>query len=114
MTCLLCTGNIKYITHVYSLVPNPYYLPYSIFLSSQTDVIVNTISSLNLERGEISKALLTKAGPEMQREMGTASHDGKVISTKGYKLHCKEVYHTCCFESRKSKKLEVQYVTVGV
>ncbi|XP_037645021.1 protein mono-ADP-ribosyltransferase PARP9-like isoform X2 [Sebastes umbrosus] len=63
----------------------------------QTDVIVNTASDdRNLSSGEISKALLQKAGKEMQQEIQNAPQKGHVITTKPYRLPCKEVYHTRC------------------
>ncbi|XP_037645018.1 protein mono-ADP-ribosyltransferase PARP9-like isoform X2 [Sebastes umbrosus] len=63
----------------------------------QTDVIVNTASlNLDLSSGEISRALLQKAGKKMQQEIRNAPQKGHVITTKPYMLPCKEVYHTCC------------------
>ncbi|KAM7380822.1 hypothetical protein PAMP_004094 [Pampus punctatissimus] len=63
----------------------------------QTDVIVNTISaSRNLSIGQISTALLMKAGPAMQNEIYQAPLTGSIIITLPHRLQCKEVYHTCC------------------
>ncbi|XP_075961376.1 protein mono-ADP-ribosyltransferase PARP9 isoform X2 [Anarhichas minor] len=63
----------------------------------QTDVIVNTTSiERDLGVGEISKALLKKAGIKLQEEIIEAPVKGYVITTKPYKLHCKEVFHTFC------------------
>ncbi|XP_068184873.1 protein mono-ADP-ribosyltransferase PARP9 [Antennarius striatus] len=78
----------------------------------QTDVIVNTVFKRDLKVGQISKALLQKAGPKMQEEMNTASANGKVIITKAYGLQCKEVYHTCCYEKEKEKREQVLFVSV--
>ncbi|XP_029314246.1 LOW QUALITY PROTEIN: protein mono-ADP-ribosyltransferase PARP9 [Cottoperca gobio] len=65
----------------------------------QTDVIVNTASAQrDLNIGQISKALLQRAGHEMQQEMRKASSAGLVVITKPYKLKCKQVYHTFCPE----------------
>ncbi|XP_069555012.1 protein mono-ADP-ribosyltransferase PARP9 [Brachyistius frenatus] len=62
-----------------------------------TDVIVNTASpDLKLSTGEISKALLQKAGPEIQNAIKNTPPKGYVIRTPSYKLPCKEVYHTRC------------------
>lgn len=60
----------------------------------QADVIVNTVSERNLNSGKISKAVLEKAGQEMQHEMNLAPLSGNhVIVTKAYRLQCKQVYH---------------------
>ncbi|CAJ1078799.1 protein mono-ADP-ribosyltransferase PARP9 isoform X1 [Xyrichtys novacula] len=74
-----------------------------------TDVIVNTASeNRDLSQGEISKALLKKAGYEMQKEMTNAYPSGHVIITKGYKLHCKSVFHTrCATKTGYAKQQEV-------
>lgn len=65
-------------------------------LSFKVDVIVNTASSdKDLAKGEISYALLKKAGHRMQDEIQSAQ--GKhIIITKGYNLKCEEVFHTFC------------------
>lgn len=57
----------------------------------QTDVIVNTTFGRELD-GEISRALLRKAGYEMQKELRTAPQTGCII-TRPYNLQCKAVYH---------------------
>ncbi|XP_060909814.1 protein mono-ADP-ribosyltransferase PARP9 [Labrus mixtus] len=83
----------------------------------QTDVIVNTVSTTkDLKIGCISKALLKKAGDQMQREIYRASPVGHVIITNGYNLDCKNVFHTqatckqILFESvRGCLQLAVQY-----
>ncbi|XP_023278826.1 poly [ADP-ribose] polymerase 9-like [Seriola lalandi dorsalis] len=63
----------------------------------QTDVIVNTASSdRDLSVGQISNALLSKAGSGMQHEIYGSYQKGNIITTKGYHLQCKEVYHTFC------------------
>lgn len=67
----------------------------------QTDVIVNTASKCkDLRIGQISTAILDKAGWEMQREINNLKKKNYIIRTKSYKLHCKEVYHTFCTEKR--------------
>ncbi|XP_068602598.1 protein mono-ADP-ribosyltransferase PARP9 [Brachionichthys hirsutus] len=78
----------------------------------QTDVIVNTTFNRDLNSGQISKALLRKAGPELQKEMRTAPMQGNVIVTNAYGLQCKEVYHTLCYEKEKEKKQEVIFRSV--
>ncbi|TDH07143.1 hypothetical protein EPR50_G00120610 [Perca flavescens] len=68
-----------------------------------TDVIVNTASpQRDLNIGEISKALLQRAGPGMQQEIYNVLQTGRVIITKPYKLQCKQVYHTFCTEKWKN------------
>lgn len=80
------------------------------FFFFQTDVIVNTISSeRDLSIGQISNALLQKAGKRMQQEILYAPLKGYVIATKPYNLLCKEVYHTCCTEKGKTAAQQVQY-----
>ncbi|KAM4730941.1 LOW QUALITY PROTEIN: protein mono-ADP-ribosyltransferase PARP9 [Anableps anableps] len=67
-----------------------------------TDVIVNTASEdLELRTG-ISKAILKKAGYEMQSEIKTAKKLRHIVCTKPYKLFCKEVYHTSCIKKGNS------------
>ncbi|KAM7407780.1 hypothetical protein PAMA_003508 [Pampus argenteus] len=63
----------------------------------QTDVIVNTVSANRiLTAGQISTALLMKAGPGMQNEIYQAPMTGSIIITQPHSLQCKEVYHTFC------------------
>ncbi|XP_049903950.1 protein mono-ADP-ribosyltransferase PARP9 [Epinephelus moara] len=65
----------------------------------QTDVIVNTASDKpDLNIGQISKALLQKAGQKMQEEFKKAPRQGHVIVTQAYQLQCKKVFHTFCVE----------------
>ncbi|XP_039673638.1 protein mono-ADP-ribosyltransferase PARP9 isoform X2 [Perca fluviatilis] len=67
-----------------------------------TDVIVNTASpQRDLNIGEISRALLQRAGPGMQQEIYNVPQTGHVIVTNPYKLQCKQVYHTFCTEKWK-------------
>ncbi|XP_037542034.1 protein mono-ADP-ribosyltransferase PARP9 [Nematolebias whitei] len=65
-----------------------------------TDVIVNTASSHgDLNVGQISTAILHKAGHKMQDEVRNAKKKDsyqRIICTKPYKLRCKEVFHTFC------------------
>nr|XP_012635935.1 poly [ADP-ribose] polymerase 14 isoform X1 [Microcebus murinus] len=66
---------------------------------AKTDVVVNSIpSSLALNRGPLSQALLEKAGPELQKELNTAGQGasistGTVLQTSGCNLHCQRVLH---------------------
>lgn len=76
---------------------------------SQIDVIVNTTSKQNWNTGQISKALLKKAGTKMEDELNTASMNGYLMVTKPYKLNCKEVYHTFCADRLTDKADQVQY-----
>ncbi|CAL8340816.1 unnamed protein product [Boreogadus saida] len=65
-----------------------------------TDVIVNTTGeNLCLSNGEVSKAILKKAGSIMQEEIDKKYKIAKkslplVLKTNSYGLGCKEVYHT--------------------
>ncbi|XP_062288430.1 protein mono-ADP-ribosyltransferase PARP9 [Scomber scombrus] len=63
----------------------------------QTDVIVNTVSpDRNLRIGQISKALLEKAGPNLQMEINSVKQTGNVFVTSPQSLRCRAVYHTFC------------------
>ncbi|XP_031147264.1 protein mono-ADP-ribosyltransferase PARP9 isoform X2 [Sander lucioperca] len=74
----------------------------------QTDVIVNTASGQrDLKIGEISKALLQRAGYGIQQEIYNAPQTGHVIITKAYKLQCKQVYHTFCTEKCKDPAKQI-------
>ncbi|KAB5576743.1 hypothetical protein PHYPO_G00201970 [Pangasianodon hypophthalmus] len=66
-----------------------------------TDVIVNTIGpNLDLSKGQVSAALLKKAGRKIQDEIKRLKHghvhEGDIIPTSGCKLNCMAVYHTVC------------------
>lgn len=78
-------------------------------MSSQTDVIVNTASKGFWKSGEVSKAILHKAGRGMEKELEKASAHATVIATKPYNLSCKEVYHTVCPDSRDDNAAQVEY-----
>ncbi|XP_054908743.1 protein mono-ADP-ribosyltransferase PARP9 [Poeciliopsis prolifica] len=68
-----------------------------------TDVIVNTASDdRELNQGQISKAILHKAGYEIQKEMAKAVKKGNIYCTKSYRLKCKEVYHAICTEKSRT------------
>ncbi|XP_040214270.1 LOW QUALITY PROTEIN: protein mono-ADP-ribosyltransferase PARP14-like [Rana temporaria] len=64
-----------------------------------TDVIVNSVGDdLNLNAGAVSKALLSRAGSNMQQllndeSLGTQGAPGSVFSTDGCNLNCQEVLH---------------------
>lgn len=82
----------------------------------QTDVIVNTTSETrNLSSGEVSNALLKKAGPEIQKELSQAPQKalkGEVIITKAYKLPCKNVFHTFCAMKSEDAAHQVLFTSV--
>ncbi|KAM4561061.1 protein mono-ADP-ribosyltransferase PARP9 [Fundulus diaphanus] len=79
-----------------------------------TDAIVNTASpDLKLHTGSTSKAILDKAGHEMQREIYTASKNKYIIRTKPYRLSCKEVYHTFCIEKKGPKAEQILFDSVS-
>ncbi|KAM7321974.1 hypothetical protein ACRRTK_018815 [Alexandromys fortis] len=65
----------------------------------KTDVIVNSIpSDLALNKGPLSKALLEKAGPELQKELneagqGVSVKEGTILQTSGCHLNCHHVFH---------------------
>ncbi|XP_053295539.1 protein mono-ADP-ribosyltransferase PARP9 [Pleuronectes platessa] len=83
----------------------------------EADVIVNTTSSdRNLSYGDVTRALLKKAGAGMQRELRSATPIGKVLVTKGYSLKCKEVFHTFDISAREvlfSSVLDCLYIAVS-
>lgn len=82
--------------------------PCTNYVFSQTDVIVNTASGQrDLKIGEISKALLQRAGYGIQQEIYNAPQTGHVIITKAYKLQCKQVYHTFCTEKCKDPAKQI-------
>ncbi|XP_013206615.1 poly [ADP-ribose] polymerase 14 [Microtus ochrogaster] len=64
-----------------------------------TDVIVTSIpSDLALNKGPLSKALLEKAGPELQKELNEAGQGvpvkaGTILQTSGCHLNCHHVFH---------------------
>ena len=65
----------------------------------KTDVIVTSIpSDLVLNKGPLSKALLEKAGPELQKELNEAGQGisvkaGTILQTSGCNLNCHHVFH---------------------
>ncbi|XP_071344249.1 protein mono-ADP-ribosyltransferase PARP9 [Trachinotus anak] len=79
----------------------------------QTDVIVNTASlDRDLKNGQISSALLKKAGYGIQKEIREAKPKGKIIVTKGYSLPCKEVFHTFCTEKGHMEAQKILFESV--
>ncbi|XP_064307225.1 protein mono-ADP-ribosyltransferase PARP14 isoform X1 [Phalacrocorax carbo] len=64
-----------------------------------TDIVVISIAKdLQLDKGPLSKALLSKAGPMLQMDLkegglGRAPEEGSVLKTKGYNLGCSVVLH---------------------
>ncbi|XP_058411902.1 protein mono-ADP-ribosyltransferase PARP14-like isoform X1 [Diceros bicornis minor] len=67
--------------------------------NATTDVVVNSIpSDLALNKGPLSRALLDKAGPQLQEELNTAGQGmtvsvGTILQTSGCNLHCHRVLH---------------------
>ena len=65
----------------------------------KTHVVVNSIpSDLALNNGPLSKALLEKAGPELQKELNEAGQGfsveaGTILQTSGCNLNCHHVFH---------------------
>ena len=65
----------------------------------KTHVVVNSIpSDLALNKGPLSKALLEKAGPELQKELNEAGQGvsikaGTILQTSGCNLNCHHVFH---------------------
>ncbi|KAG8430907.1 hypothetical protein GDO86_019771 [Hymenochirus boettgeri] len=68
-------------------------------LSLQTDVIVNSVGShLNLHNGNLCRALLHRAGLDLQDHLHQANHiagvkGGSVLTTDGCNLECAKVFH---------------------
>lgn len=95
----------------------------TVFVPYQTDVIVNTTGEdVYLSRGAVSRAVLYKAGKEMQAEI-TKKHSKlakqalpHVIQTKPYGLLCKQVYHTVCALKGKegAEKVMLQLKSLSV
>lgn len=62
---------------------------------------MNTIArNFDLSSGEISKAILGKAGRHIQEELRRNTRNvgtnHNIYKTKGYKLNCAAVFHTVC------------------
>ncbi|XP_009947420.1 PREDICTED: poly [ADP-ribose] polymerase 14-like [Leptosomus discolor] len=64
-----------------------------------TDIVVISVAKdLQLDKGPLSKALLSKAGPVLQTDLqegsqGKTPEEGSVLKTKGYNLGCGVVLH---------------------
>ncbi|NWW99314.1 PAR14 polymerase, partial [Caloenas nicobarica] len=64
-----------------------------------TDIVVISVAKdLQLDKGPLSKALLSKAGPMLQlglkeESLGKTAEEGSVFKTKGYNLGCSVVLH---------------------
>lgn len=82
------------------------------FFSIKTDAVVNSIvRDLELGRGPLSKALLGKAGAEIQEELtekgkGKDIKEGCVLQTGGYALGCSHVLHAVLPVWDQGKKSE--------
>eukprot|EP00062_Callorhinchus_milii_P015765 gi/632966462/ref/XP_007899428.1/ PREDICTED: poly [ADP-ribose] polymerase 14-like [Callorhinchus milii] len=77
----------------------------------KVDAIVNTVShDMNLSYGAASKAIVLKAGDQLQVNTNNAkgsttfkSGDVLPVSTAGCKLHCQTVYNTICCQWSKAQ-----------
>ncbi|XP_052530569.1 protein mono-ADP-ribosyltransferase PARP14-like isoform X2 [Tympanuchus pallidicinctus] len=61
-------------------------------------VVISVGGDLQLEKGQLAKALLSKAGPRLQADLhdeglGKSHGEGSVFTTKGYSLSCSYVFH---------------------
>ncbi|NXC07344.1 PAR14 polymerase, partial [Orthonyx spaldingii] len=61
-------------------------------------VVISVGKDLRLDKGPLAKALLSKAGPMLQRGLknegeGRTPQEGSVLKTKGYNLACSVVLH---------------------
>ncbi|XP_007428032.2 poly [ADP-ribose] polymerase 14-like isoform X1 [Python bivittatus] len=80
-----------------------------------TDVIVNSVArDLQLDRGPLSKALLAKAGAELQVELtqegqGKDIKEGCLLKTSGYALGCSHVLHAIlpAWNQRKNSESKI-------
>ncbi|XP_059543640.1 protein mono-ADP-ribosyltransferase PARP14-like isoform X1 [Myotis daubentonii] len=67
--------------------------------NATADVVINSIPrDLNLNSGPLSKALLAKAGPNLQKELNAAGQGiavdvGTILQTTGCNLQCNQVLH---------------------
>lgn len=95
------------------------YLKRGAIEDEMVDVLVNTIApDCKLHQGVISRAILKKAGDEIQNEIykkksNTSFYSSKVLyKTKGYNLYCKSVFHTVCAHRSDSKSNEILFNVV--
>ncbi|NXJ10002.1 PAR14 polymerase, partial [Odontophorus gujanensis] len=61
-------------------------------------VVISVSGDLQLEKGQLANALLSKAGPKLQEDLneeglGKSHGEGSVLTTKGYNLSCSRVFH---------------------
>uniref|UniRef100_A0A8C6Y7K6 Poly [ADP-ribose] polymerase n=1 Tax=Naja naja TaxID=35670 RepID=A0A8C6Y7K6_NAJNA len=83
-----------------------------------TDVIVNSVArDLQLDKGPLSKALLAKAGGELQVELtqegqGKDIKEGCVLKTSGYDLSCRHVLHAVlpAWNQKRNQKIEERII----
>ncbi|XP_070262437.1 protein mono-ADP-ribosyltransferase PARP14-like isoform X2 [Myotis yumanensis] len=67
--------------------------------NAMAEVVINSIpQDLNLNSGPLSKALLAKAGPNLQKELNAAGQGiavdvGTILQTTGCNLQCNQVLH---------------------
>ncbi|XP_061464996.1 protein mono-ADP-ribosyltransferase PARP14-like isoform X2 [Rhineura floridana] len=78
-----------------------------------TDIIVNSVArDLQLDKGPLSKALLARAGEELQDELtkegqGKDIKEGCVLKTSGYALGCSYVLHANLPNWNQDKKSQI-------
>ncbi|XP_063788871.1 protein mono-ADP-ribosyltransferase PARP9 [Pseudophryne corroboree] len=77
------------------------HLKYGLIEEEKTTVIVNSVASnLDLTNGEITKAILRKAGQSIQDEIRRKrSYSATMIPTRGYNLLCDFVYNVILQQS---------------
>ena len=66
--------------------------------ASTDGVVISVGGDLQLEKGQLAKALLSKAGPRLQSDLndeglGKSPVEGSVFTTRGYNLSCCYVFH---------------------
>ncbi|XP_049340824.1 protein mono-ADP-ribosyltransferase PARP9 [Astyanax mexicanus] len=81
-----------------------------------TDVIVNPIGGdLNLSKGFVSRAILNRAGKEIQNEvikhLSKIHNNGDVIETKGHNLKSRAVYHAICNVQQSNTQILNKVIT---
>uniref|UniRef100_A0A8W8JYQ1 Poly [ADP-ribose] polymerase n=1 Tax=Magallana gigas TaxID=29159 RepID=A0A8W8JYQ1_MAGGI len=87
----------------------------------EVDMIVNSVNkTLDLEKGSLSKALSTAAGPEMakecRRDHPSGVTEGNVVVSSAGKLKCKIICHACVPTYNQSdnsvSKLDIQNIVI--
>lgn len=73
--------------------------------------------NLNLNSGEVSKAILRAAGPKLQQSInaqGAAGNVGEIIITEGCQLNSKKVFHLIApyWDNGQGTSEEVMYFII--